>query len=100
MDEATTDKAGLAVSLEFVAALLRTPDALRRYSANLQRRLEDLAADDDEQPLPGTTPVQAWAIGHALSIGLQIDQCIAPEIITPVESGRAYELLAGLYPDD
>src|SRR5580692_4503288 len=37
-DVATTDKAGLAVSLEFVAALLRTPDALRRYSANLQRR--------------------------------------------------------------
>lgn len=100
VDEATTDKAGLAVSLEFVAALLRTPDALRRYSANLQRRLEDLAADDDEQPLPGTTPVQTWAIGHALSIGLQIYQCIAPEIITPAAFERAYELLAGLYPDD
>ena len=55
-DDATTDKAGLAVSLEFAAALLRTPDALRRYSANLQRRLEDLAADDDEQPLPGPPP--------------------------------------------
>jgi len=100
VDAATTDKAGLAVSLEFVAALLRTPDALRRYSANLQRRLEDLAADDDEQPLPGTTPVQAWAIGHALSIGLQIYQCIAPEIITPAAFEHAYELLAGLYPDD
>src|SRR3984893_13687944 len=41
VSEGTTDKAGLAVSLEFVAALLRTPDALRRYGANLQRRLED-----------------------------------------------------------
>jgi AcrR family transcriptional regulator len=99
-DEATTDKAGLAVRLEFIAALLRTPGALRRFGANFERRLEDLAADDDEQPLPGTTSVQAWAIGHALSTGLQIYQCIAPEIITPAVFGRACELLAGLYPDD
>jgi AcrR family transcriptional regulator len=35
-DKATTDKAGLAVSLEFVAALLRSPDALRRYGADLE----------------------------------------------------------------
>ena len=99
VDEATTDQAGLAVDLEFVAAMLRNPSALRRFSADLQRRLEQLAADDDEQPLPGTTPVQVWAIGHALSIGLQIYQFIAPEIITPEVFGRAYELLAGLYPE-
>jgi hypothetical protein len=30
----------------------------------------------------------------------QIYQCIAPEIITPAAFERAYELLAGLYPDD
>jgi AcrR family transcriptional regulator len=99
VDEATTDKAGLAVSLEFVAALLRSPDALRRYAAGLERRLEELAADDDDQPLPGTTTVEAWAIGHALFIGLQIYQCIAPEILTPAVFERAYELLAGLYPE-
>jgi AcrR family transcriptional regulator len=99
VDEDTTDKAGLAVSLEFIAALLRSPAALRRYSGDLERRLVQLAADDDEEPLPGTTTVQAWAIGHALSIGLQIYQFIAPEIITPAVFARAYELLAPLYPE-
>jgi len=99
VDEANTDKAALAVSLEFFAALLRSPDALRRYAAELERRLEELAADDHDQPLPGTTPVQVWAIGHALFIGLQIYQSIAPELLTPAVFERAYELLAGLYPD-
>jgi hypothetical protein len=91
------DQEGLAVSLEFVAALLRNPDALRRYSADLERRLEELAAEDEEQPPPGITTVQAWAIGHALLIGLQIYRFIAPEIITPAAFERAYELLAGPY---
>jgi AcrR family transcriptional regulator len=98
--EATTDQAGLAVSLEFVAALLRSPGALRRYGAGLEGRLEELAADDDEQPRPGTTPVEAYAIGHALLIGLQIYQFIAPDILTPAVFERACELLAGLYPED
>jgi AcrR family transcriptional regulator len=99
VDEETTDRAGLAVSLEFVAALLRSPAALRRYSHGLERRLAELAADDDEEPLPGTSTVQAWAIGHALLIGLQIYQFIAPEIVTPAAFARACELLAGLYPE-
>jgi AcrR family transcriptional regulator len=99
VDEATTDQAGLAVYLEFVAALLRSPDALRRYSAGLEGRLEELAAEDDEQPRPGTAPVEVWAIGHALSLGLQICQFIAPGIVTPGVFERAYELLAGLYPE-
>ena len=99
VDEATTDKAGMAVELEFVAALLRSPAALRRYSADLERRLAELAADDDEQPRPGTSAVEVWAIGHALSIGLQMYQFIAPEIVTPEVFGRAFELLAGLYPE-
>lgn len=97
VDEATTDKAGLAVGLEFVAALLRNPEALLRYSAELERRLTELAAADDDQPLPGITPVDAWAIGHALFLGLQVYQSIAPDIVTPTVFERAYELLAGLY---
>jgi len=99
VDEAATDKAGLAVSLEFIAALLRSPDALLRFGANFERRLTELAADDEEEPLPGITPVETWAIGHAMSVGLQIYQCIAPEILTPAVFERAYELLAGLYPE-
>jgi AcrR family transcriptional regulator len=99
VDEATTDKARLAVGLEFIAALLRSPNALRRYGADLQGRLERLAADDDEQPRPGTTPVEPWAIGHALFLGLQIYQFIVPEIVTPAVFARASELLAGLYPE-
>jgi AcrR family transcriptional regulator len=59
-----------------------------------------LAAADEEQPLPGTTPLEVWAIGHALLPGLLIDQCIAPDVITPEVFGRACELLAGLYPPD
>lgn len=97
--EATTDQAGLAVSLEFIAALLRSPDALRRYGDNLRRRLEELASADEEPPLPPATPVQAWAIGHALYVGLAIYQHIAPEVFTPAVFGQTYELLAGLYPE-
>lgn len=98
-DDITTDRAGLAVALEFVAALLRSPDALRRYGADFERRLEALAAADDDQPRPGTTPEQAWAIGHALFVGLRIYRWIAPEIFTPALFERSYELLAGLYPE-
>lgn len=98
-DEATTDKAQLALTLEFLAALLRSPDDLRRYSTDLRRRLDELAADDDEQPRPGTTTVEAWTVGCALFVGLQIYQHLAPEILTPAVFGQAYELLAGLYPE-
>ena len=38
------DEAELAVMLEFWAALLRSPDALRRYSATVEGRLRALAA--------------------------------------------------------
>jgi AcrR family transcriptional regulator len=99
VDEVTTDKAGLAVSLEFVAAMLRSPGTLRRYGADFERRLAELAAGDDELPRPGVTVPEVWAIGYALYIGLQIYQFIVPEILTPEAFEHAYELLAGLYPD-
>jgi AcrR family transcriptional regulator len=99
-DEALNDRAGAAVQLEFTAALLRSPDALRRYADNLARRLGELAAADDEPPLPGTSTVEVWAIGYALSVGLRLNRCIAPEMFTPAVFERAYELLAGLYPED
>jgi AcrR family transcriptional regulator len=100
VDKATTDKAGMAVHLEFRAALLRNADALQRFAANLERRLEELAAADEEEPLPGITRKQAWAIGYALLVGLQIERCIAPEIITAAVFEQACVLLAGLYPED
>jgi hypothetical protein len=99
VDEAVMDRAGLAVQLEFVAAVLRKPDARRRYAENLGRRLAELAAADEEEPLPGITTFQAWAIGQALLVGLQIERCIAPELFTPAVFERAFELLAGLYPE-
>jgi len=99
VDEATADKAELAVSLEFVAAMLRSPDTLRRYGADFERRLAELAAADDEHPRPDVTVAQVWTIGNALYIGLRIYQCIVPDILTPEAFERAYELLAGLYPD-
>ncbi len=99
VDEAITDKAGLAVELEFLAALLRSPGAQRRYTTDLEKRLAELAAADEDRPRPPTTPLEAWAIGHALLIGLQVYRCIAPEIMTPEVFGRACEVFAGLYPE-
>jgi AcrR family transcriptional regulator len=99
VDDAFSSKAALAMELEFLVALLRSPDALRRYSAVQGQRLAELAEADHDQPLPGTAPVEAWAIGHALLIGLQIYQHIAPDILTAAVFERAYQLLAGLYPE-
>ncbi|MGH3165093.1 MAG: TetR/AcrR family transcriptional regulator [Trebonia sp.] len=92
-DEVFRDKAGLAAELEFLAALLRSPDALRRYSADLEGRLAALAAADEDQPPPGLTVLESWGIGYALLCGLQISQHIAPGIITPAVFERAYALL-------
>lgn len=99
LDEDINDRAGLAVQLEFIAALLRSPDALQRFADNRSRRLSELAAADDEAPLPAITTLEAWAIGYALLVGLQISRCTAPEMFTPRVFERAFELLAGLYPE-
>ncbi|MHB8342486.1 MAG: TetR/AcrR family transcriptional regulator [Mycobacteriales bacterium] len=98
-DEATTGRAELAVSLEFLAALLRNPEALRRFGEDFERRLSELAADDDERPLPGATTLQVWAIGQALFAGLQLYHFVAPDMLTAEVFGRAFELLAGFYPN-
>jgi hypothetical protein len=65
-----------------------------------QQRLAELAAADPDQPLPGTTPAEVWAIGAALLCGLQIYQHVAPDILTTAVFERACELVAGLYPED
>jgi AcrR family transcriptional regulator len=95
---AFTDRAELAASLEFFAALLRNPEALRRFGDDFERRLIKLAVDD-EQPLSGMTPREDWAIGQALFIGLQLYHFVAPDMLTAEVFGRAFELLAGLYPE-
>ncbi|HEX5116805.1 MAG TPA: TetR/AcrR family transcriptional regulator [Pseudonocardiaceae bacterium] len=93
------DKAELAMYLEFFAALLRAPDLLRRYSSGLQGRLQEFAdVEGDEYPV-GATPVQAWAIGQSLVVGLQIYQRLAPGLVTPEVFDRAIGLLADLYQD-
>ena len=91
------DVAELAMFLEFFAALLRAPDALQRYSSGLERRLRELADADSDQPSAGNTAAQAWAIGHALVVGLQIYQRLAPGLVTPEVFERALGLLADLY---
>jgi AcrR family transcriptional regulator len=94
------DTEQLAVYLEFFAALLRSPDALQRYSSSRERRLQELAdadgADSDELAA-GVTPVQAWAIGQAMLVGLQIEKRLAPGLVTPEVFERAFGLLADLY---
>ena len=91
------DVAELAMFLEFFAALLRAPDALQRFSSGLERQLQAIADTDSEKPVAGTTPVQAWTIGLALVVGLQIYQRMAPGLVTPEVIERAVSLLAGLY---
>ena len=91
------DVAELAMFLEFFAALLRAPDALQRYSSGLERQLRAIAGTDSEEPAAGATPVQAWTIGLALVVGLQIYQRMAPGLVTPEVIERAVGLLAGLY---
>jgi AcrR family transcriptional regulator len=91
------DAEDVAMFLEFFAALLRAPDALRRYSSGLEHRLQELADADSDQPSAGNTAVQAWAIGQALVAGLQIYQHLAPNLITPEVFERALGLLANLY---
>ena len=87
----------LAVFLEFFAALLRAPDALQRYSSGLEHQLQAIADTDTEKPVGGTTPVQAWTIGFAMVVGLQIYQRMAPGLVTPELFERALGLMAGLY---
>jgi AcrR family transcriptional regulator len=99
LDENATGRAALAVHLEFLAALLRNPGARERYAAEIGRRLAELAAADEEQPLPGTTAAEAWAIGTALLTGLQLHRFLAPEIFTPELFERAFEPFATLYPE-
>jgi AcrR family transcriptional regulator len=94
------DVAELAMYLEFFAALLRSPDALQRYSSSRERRLQELAdADgaDGVELAEGVTPVQAWAIGQAMLVGLQIEKRLAPGLVTPAVFERAFGLLADLY---
>ena len=95
------DAAELAVMLEFWAALLRSPDALPRYRARVEGRLQALAdADprvDGEQSSTGTMSVQDWAIGQAMLAGLQIYKRLAPGIVTPEVFERAFLLLAERY---
>ena len=94
------DAGELAMYLEFFAALLRAPDALQRYSSRRERRLQELAdtgGSDSGDHAAGATPVQAWAIGQAMLVGLQIERRLAPRLVTPEVFERAFGLLAGLY---
>jgi AcrR family transcriptional regulator len=90
------DETELAVYLEFYAALLRSPEALRRYSARMEGRLRELAGAEVEQGADEVTAAQDWAIGQALLVGLQIHKRLAPGIVTPEVFARAFALLAGL----
>jgi hypothetical protein len=88
--------------LEFFAALLRAPDALQRYSSGRERRLRQLADADGGDGGDGgevaaeVTPVQAWVIGQAMLVGLQIEKRLSPRLVTPEVFERAFSLLAGL----
>jgi AcrR family transcriptional regulator len=95
--EAPGDTEEVAMYLEFFAALLRAPDALQRYSSSRERRLQELADADGDELAGGATPVQAWAIGQAMLVGLQIYRHLAPGLVTPEVFERAFGLLAHLY---
>jgi AcrR family transcriptional regulator len=99
------DTEELAMYLEFFAALLRAPQALERYRSGRERRLHELAeAHADASAEPGSaelagevTPVQVWAIGQAMMVGLQIERHLTPGIVTPEVFEHAFGMLASLY---
>jgi AcrR family transcriptional regulator len=91
------DTEELAMYLEFFAALLRAPDALQRYGSTRERRLRELADADSAGLAAGVTPVQAWTIGQAMLVGLQIEKRLTPGLVTSEVFERAFGLLAGLY---
>ena len=70
-----------------------------RFAEMLVSEITHRTVDDEDEPHPGTAKAQAWATGHALMIGLRIYRSLAPELMTPDAFARAYELLAGLYPE-
>ena len=80
--------------------MLRSPDALQRFASSGERRLQELAeagdADDDDL-VAEASQVDAWVIGQAMLVGLQIYQRLAPGLVTPELFERAFGLLAGLY---
>ena len=94
------DDAQLAVILEFFAALLRAPDARKRYTATVEGRLQALADADTDQPPAPAQEVQPWAIGQALLVGLQIYKRLAPGIVTTEVFERAFAIMAGFFPDE
>ena len=99
-DDDPADTAELAMFLEFFAALLRAPAALQRYTSGRERRLQQLADADDADSsdlAAGVTPIQPWAIGQAMLVGLQIEIRLALRLITPEVFERAFGLLASLY---
>jgi AcrR family transcriptional regulator len=96
------DAEELAVYLEFFAALLRSPEALQRYSSSREGRLRQLAdsdSDGSEALAGGVTALQVWAIGQAMLIGLQIQKRLTPGVVTPEVFERALGLLAFLVQD-
>ncbi|HEU5417535.1 MAG TPA: TetR family transcriptional regulator [Streptosporangiaceae bacterium] len=97
--EGPGDTEELAMYLEFFAALLRAPDALQRYSSSRERRLRELAGADSGGPAAGVTPVQAWAIGQAMLVGLQIEKRLTPGLVTREVFELAFGLLSGLDPE-
>jgi AcrR family transcriptional regulator len=96
---APPDDVGLAVLLEFIAACIRNPQGRERFAEMLREEINQRVSGDEDEPLHGTTKEQVWVTGHALMLGLRVYRVIAPELITPDAFARAFELLAGLYPE-
>lgn len=94
------DTRRLAAWLEFLAALLRNDTARSRYAADVLRRLSEYAAGDPDQPLEGTTTLEAWLIGTALAAGLQLYGLLMPEEFDADLRAKAMSLLVGLYASD
>jgi AcrR family transcriptional regulator len=94
------DARRLAAWLEFLAALLRNETARSRYAADVLRRLAEYAAGDPDEPLEGTTALEAWLIGSALAAGLQLYGRLMPDEFDADLRAKAMSLLVGLYSPD
>ena len=86
--------------MRFRHKIRHEPGWFGSYRSRHERRLQELgdAADAAGEQATGITTAQAFAIGEAMLVGLQIHKYLNSGLVTPEVFERAFALLADLLP--